>query len=560
MEKRLFLAIFLSIAFLFAWGAIAPRIFPDLARKPVPETVTPGPETATGDPALTPSPPATSIAEEVPATRAIDEPPVPAVEPVAAEFPATAEITSPLYRAIFSNRGAQLTSFQLLRYSERRDGEPVDLVPPRPPARADYPFVIVTADRRVNQLVNGSLYEVERFETRSGTEVRFRWAGEGISVTKTFRFVPDQYLFEYEIEMATPRDIPWRVAIGPGLRRLLPEELGNRFAPTGLGIVHIADDLEVLQREKVDGFLFFEGKPAYVGLQDNYFLAVFKPERGSGASFLPVQVEPGGGVEEARTELYAGINAVGGAVTGDAYFGPKETERLDRHGLEETLQFGVFGFIARVLLAGLVWINGWTHNYGWAIIVLTIFIKILLYPLQHKSMVSMKKMQQVQPKMNAIKDRYKKAKTDPDQRQKMNLEMMKLYKQEGINPASGCVPLLLQLPILWAFYTLLSRAVQLRGAEWILWINDLSVKDPYYITPLLMTITMFVQQWLTPTTADPMQRKIFLMMPIIFGWLFKEFPSGLVLYWLVQNILSIVQQLITNRYWTSHPAPSAKGA
>ncbi|MGZ7030352.1 MAG: membrane protein insertase YidC, partial [Thermoanaerobaculia bacterium] len=185
---------------------------------------------------------------------------------------------------------------------------------------------------------------------------------------------------------------------------------------------------------------------------------------------------------------------------------------------------------------------------------LTILIKIVLYPLQHKSIVSMKKMQRAQPKVEAIKQKYKKARTDADQRQKMNVEMMKLYQQEGINPMGGCLPIVLQLPILWGFYGLLSRAIELRGAPFIMWIQDLSAKDPYYITPILMTATMFIQQAITPTTADPMQKRMFMIMPLVFGWIFKEFPSGLVLYWLVQNVLTIVQQLIMNRYWKDHPA------
>ncbi|HEY6844013.1 MAG TPA: membrane protein insertase YidC, partial [Thermoanaerobaculia bacterium] len=185
--------------------------------------------------------------------------------------------------------------------------------------------------------------------------------------------------------------------------------------------------------------------------------------------------------------------------------------------------------------------------------------KIALYPLQHKWMLSMRKMQKLQPKMEAIKARYKKHKSDPEQRQKMNAEVMKLYQQEGINPAGGCLPMLIQLPIFYGFYEMLEHAIELRGAPWALWIHDLSVKDPTYILPILMTVAMFVQQMITPSTADPQQRRMFLIMPIIFGWIFKEFPSGLTLYWLVQNILTIVQQVITNRYWKDHPAAASNG-
>ncbi len=260
-----------------------------------------------------------------------------------------------------------------------------------------------------------------------------------------------------------------------------------------------------------------------------------------------------------RKELYAGVNAASdGTVAGTSFFGPKETKLLDRYGLGSALQFGMFGIIARFLLEVLVWINQYTKNYGFAIIVLTILIKVVLYPLQHKSIVSMKKMQKVQPKMEAIKNKYKKAKTDPDQRQKMNVEMMKLYQVEGINPMSGCIPILLQLPILWGFYGLLSRAIELRGAPWILWIRDLSEKDPTYILPILMTATMFIQTYITPMSGDPAQRKLFLFMPLVFGFIFKDFPSGLVVYWLVQNILTIVQQTIMNKWWKDHPGDLQK--
>jgi YidC/Oxa1 family membrane protein insertase len=222
------------------------------------------------------------------------------------------------------------------------------------------------------------------------------------------------------------------------------------------------------------------------------------------------------------------------------------------------LQFGWFSLIARFFLSALIWLNQFTHNYGFAIIVLTIIIKIVLYPLQYKSIVSMKKMQKVQPKVEAIKAKYKKSKTDAEQRQKMNVEMMALYQKEGINPMAGCLPLVLQLPILWGFYGLLSRAIELRGAPWILWIHDLSDKDPTYVLPILMTATMFIQTYITPSTGDPAQRKMFLIMPLVFGFLFKDFPSGLVLYWLVQNILTIVQQLIMNRWWKDHPSEIQK--
>jgi YidC/Oxa1 family membrane protein insertase len=235
------------------------------------------------------------------------------------------------------------------------------------------------------------------------------------------------------------------------------------------------------------------------------------------------------------------------------FLGPKETKILDQYGMSAALQFGWFSLIGRFFLGALIWLNRFTHNYGFGIIVLTILIKIVLYPLQHKSIVSMKKMQKIQPKVEAIKAKYKKAKSDAEQRQKMNVETMALYQKEGINPMAGCLPLVLQLPILWGFYGLLSRAIELRGAPFILWIHDLSDKDPTYVLPVLMTATMFIQTYITPSTGDPAQRKMFLIMPLVFGFLFKDFPSGLVLYWLVQNTLTIIQQAIMNKWWKEHP-------
>jgi YidC/Oxa1 family membrane protein insertase len=280
---------------------------------------------------------------------------------------------------------------------------------------------------------------------------------------------------------------------------------------------------------------------------------VLRPNRGGEGVLRRVSIYDAT-TKTRRPDLYAAVNAArDGVVAGNAFFGPKEATLLDRYGLGEALQFGWFGMIARFFLTALTWINQYTLNFGFAIVVLTILIKIVLYPLQHKSIVSMKKMQKVQPKTEAIKAKYKKARTDPEQRQKMNVEMMQLYQKEGINPMAGCLPLILQMPILWGFYNLLSRAIELRGAPWMLWIKDLSEKDPTYVLPILMTATMFIQTYITPMTGDPMQRRIFLIMPLVFGFMFKDFPSGLVLYWLVQNVLTIIQQLIMNKWWKDHP-------
>lgn len=528
MEKRIFIAVVISIAFLGLWSVVIPKLFPEMVKKPAPVAK---PVTAT-----TSKPAAKTAPAPVVVTHA--------AAPIAGTMLHQSVVDTPEFTAVFSNRGAELVSFKLKQY-QTSDKQPVELVKGREFNRTDFPFSIATKDQ--NQF-NSALYAVTEHDDRGVRIIDYRYSDGHTSVTKTFRVGPE-YQFDFSVNVTPP--MPYRVEIGPGIRTLGPDEQDSRFVITGNGVEQTEGKLKVLAREKGDRVNIFDGVQ-FVGIQDNYFLTVIKPSKGGQAVIRRADFKEG---KEVRKELYAGVNATSdGTVSGQAFFGPKQTKILEAYGLDSTLQFGFFGFIARILLDALIWIDKTTHNYGFAIIVLTIIVKVVLYPLQHKSIVSMKKMQKAQPKIEAIKARYKKARSDAEQRQKMNTEMMKLYQTEGINPMGGCLPMVLQIPILWGFYGLLERAIELRGAPFIWWIHDLSAKDPYYITPILMTITMFLQQALTPTTGDPAQRRMFLIMPLVFGWIFKEFPSGLVIYWLVQNILTIAQQLIMNKYWKDHPA------
>jgi len=192
-------------------------------------------------------------------------------------------------------------------------------------------------------------------------------------------------------------------------------------------------------------------------------------------------------------------------------------------------------------------------NWGVAIILLTILIKIIFFPLTYSSTKSMSKMADLQPKIKALRAKYKKSKTDIDQRRQMNEEMMKLYKEQGVNPAGGCLPLLIQLPVFWGVFRMLVVAVEFRHAPFMLWITDLSVKDPYYVTPVLMGITQYISQKMTPTSADPSQAKMMLVMPFVMTIFFINFQSGLVLYWLTTNVLQIAQQALMNKMMHRHP-------
>ena len=554
MEKRIFLAVVISIALLGLWSWGLPKFFPELAKKPEPAkvetatnttTTTTSPTTTTGS-GTTAAPPAATV------TTPAVTPQVAAAAPVSAERVQTSKIDTPEFTAVFSNRGAQLISFELKKY-KRKDvkTQNVDLVRTREANRSDFPFAFDPANVALKTRLNTALYSVNDRMDRGVRVLEYRYSDGQHTATKTFRFDPAQpYLFDYATNIQPP--VPYRVVIGPGIRNIGPQEIDSAAIITGHGVVQSEGKFKVIQREKGDAFQVFEPID-YIGIEDNYFLTVLRPSTG-GQGVLDRELFPDLESKKKRPDFFAGVNAPAtGAAAGNAFFGPKETKLLDAYDLGAALQFGWFGMIARFFLTALVWINQYTQNYGFAIIVLTIFIKIVLYPLQHKSNVSMKKMQKVGPKIEAIKSKYKKSKTDTEQRNKMNMEMMQLYQKEGINPMAGCLPLVLQLPILWGFYNLLSRAIELRGAEWILWIKDLSEKDPTYVLPILMTGTMFLQTYLTPATGDPAQRKMFLIMPLVFGFLFKDFPSGLVLYWLVQNILTILQMLIMNKWWKDHP-------
>ncbi len=231
------------------------------------------------------------------------------------------------------------------------------------------------------------------------------------------------------------------------------------------------------------------------------------------------------------------------------YIGPKEYNTLYNINpeLTEAIEYGWFTFLSKPLFGILHWLNNHIGNWGWSIIILTLLIKLLLFPLSYKGMMSMQKLKDLAPKMKEIKERYK------DDAQKMNMKMMELYKKHGANPMGGCLPMLLQIPVFFALYRVFLNAVELQGASWILWIKDLSLQDPYFVLPILMGVSMWFQQQITPNSVtDPMQQKIFQWLPVVMTIFFLTFPSGLVLYWLVNNIFTIAQQYVINSAYEKH--------
>jgi YidC/Oxa1 family membrane protein insertase len=225
------------------------------------------------------------------------------------------------------------------------------------------------------------------------------------------------------------------------------------------------------------------------------------------------------------------------------FFGPKDLDKLKAfgHDLDKALDFGWFDAVAKPMLWAMNFFYRYTGNYGLAIIILTVIIKIIFWWPTNLSYKSMKEMKKLQPEMAKLREKYK------DDREKMNKELMELYRRYKVNPMSGCLPMAIQIPVFFALYKVLLYSIELRHAPFYWWIHDLSAADPYYISPILMGGSMFVQQWLTPTAGDPTQAKMMLIMPVVFTFMFLSFPTGLVIYWLFSNLLSIGQQLYINQ-------------
>jgi YidC/Oxa1 family membrane protein insertase len=541
--KRLVLAFALSAAVLIGWTVLFPPPKPAApAAKPAPSaptTAAPGttaaPAPRAAAPVLAPAPSRESVT------------------PVSAEALETIEVRSPLYTARLSNEGGVLKSFVLTHHRDAA-GKALDLVRQGAP----FPGATLALDPADAFLARAAKarFAVEREAGNGVTTLRMRYreaSGEGLLRTYVFR---DSYVATVTAEREGVPAGPVGLVLGPGIGNPSPDELANRYTKPGSTITLSAS--ASVDRKAKDGLKDpvqkGEGLVA-AGLEDNYFLTAFLPSGAAAVTLRPVTLAPGppaadGKTAAAETESEVVLSAPG-AVATDVFLGPKELDVLEktRPGMDRLIDYGWFAIVVKPLLWGLKAIQKVVGNWGVAILVITVVIKVLLYPLTHKQLVSMKKMSGLQPKVETIRAKWAgKIKQDAQARVKMNEETMALYKQEGVNPAGGCLPLLLQMPILIAFYNLLAHSIELRHAPFMLWITDLSAKDPYYVTPILMTATMWIQQQMTPTAGDPTMKKMQNIMPLVMGFLFKDVPSGLVLYWLMQNVLTIGQQMLLNRF------------
>jgi YidC/Oxa1 family membrane protein insertase len=474
---------------------------------------------------------------------------VPPATPVVADTEAR-EITleNDAVRAVFSTRGAVLKQWTLKHYTE--NGHPLDLVPHTLPAGAALPFSLALDDRSVTSALNAALFKPSTQADNAVRRLTFEYRdASGLHATKSFSLGAKGYVMSFSVLADQGgRALNPGINLGPALgsgRNLS----GNRAYTLPRAIFSRDNKVTREAANKIGEGRTEEGTFTFAGADDHYFLSsLLLPRKPLRVEYHTLTV-PGATEKDAQHFVQYTARFSSPPEGERLFMGPKDFDVLaaiDRN-MTRAIDFGMFAWLVVPLLRALKWINAGVGNYGWSIIILTVLINLVMFPLRHKSVVSMRKLQEIQPQIKAIQDRYSKLKmTDPG-RQKMNVEMMNLYREKGVNPASGCVPMLLTFPVLFAFYAMLSVAIELRGAPWVGWIHDLSLHDPYYVTPILMGGTMFWQQKLTPMNVDPMQQKMFMFTPIMFTFFFLWAPSGVVLYWFVSNIWAIGQQLLTNR-------------
>ncbi|NOZ25899.1 MAG: membrane protein insertase YidC [Nitrospirae bacterium] len=488
---------------------------------------------------LAPKPPAQrpeeipDIVKEIP-RRAEDIPPVEKPNLLVPENAKTSEeklirVETPLYSAVFSSRGGTIKKWQLKKY---RDDSGLEVILMRPDAKVSALAMGTDGENfvfdEINFAVTGVSGDIHLKDAGDRAVLSFVYRGDGIAIKRTYTVSADNYDIELVEEVQGP-DNYW-LTLGSGFGISGAEGYGGHIGPV---VLKDADRVEI-KPNKLKEPRVFGPELKWIAQEDKYFFA----------SVVPLGKAVGAKVwRSSNGEVLVAVNLPAGKNKLLLYAGPKEHDRLKSFGvgLEYIVDFGFFSILARPLFWILKLFYRIIGNYGWSIALLTILVRIPFIPLINKGQRSMKKLQALQPKMNEIRQKYKK---DP---QKMQREMMELYKKYKVNPMSGCLPMLIQIPVFFALYKVLLVAIELRRAPFIFWIQDLSEKDPYYILPIIMGITMFIQQKMTPTTMESQQQKIMNYLPVIFTFLFLNFPSGLVLYWLVSNLLSILQQYFVNR-------------
>jgi YidC/Oxa1 family membrane protein insertase len=488
----------------------------------------------------------------------------PSTPAIQATAQSTTVIENELYRITFSNRGGQVTSWILKRFKSD-DGKPLDIVHTQAAEKFGYPLSLYTYEPALTTRLNKVLYVASATGNLAApAKLTFTYSEGGLQVTKTFAF-DETYVLHAEIEVTRN---------GAPVRALLswPGGFGDQDDRDSYGSAQIdtnrSGKTEHIAAKKVSGGATINGPIDWAGSSDSFFAAIFLPDNPDAATLASLHDEIDVSKTIHRTGfttskgpinvavLGAAIGSTNGPISTRIFVGPKAISVLKAikasnggPSLESLLDFGFFGVIGKYLFISLQFIHSHgVSNWGWAIIILTVLINILMLPFRIKTMQNGLKMQRIQPQMTAIKERYKKYKATDPKKNEMNAEIMKLQKDNGVNMFGGCIPTLITLPLLYAFYGMLPRVVELRHAHW-LWIPNLQAADPWHILPILMVVSQFLVQWYTPSPGvDPSQQKMMAFtMPAISGWFTWYYGAGLALYWAVGNFIGIIQQAVMNR-------------
>ena len=528
MEKRTLIAVVLSIAVFYVFSAF----FGPQPKQQPPQSAAPTVPVKT---------------ENVGAAPAVSvQPATPAATPAKTVAASEVTVETDRYTAVFTSTGASLKSLTLKGYREtNKAGSPSVILL----SHAD-PSALPFATRGVGfALSSQAAYSPSTASLKVATgekkQLVFTYVDtQGFVVRKTYGFDGSAYGITLDTQLVNNS----AAALTGSFQHTIsspfePPKGESRYETYGTSLYAENSLHTTVPKDVSSASKKFDKAVAWSALNDKYFLSAIMAVNNSIATVELKKSTAGFLQSDITTPAFSVAPGQSVTVNHKLFIGPKDIDILKAQGssLEQSLDLGWFSALAKPMLYSLKFFNSYVGNYGIAIIIITVILKIIFFPLTHKSYKSMKEMGKLQPKMAAMKEKYK------NDRDAMNRAIMELYRDHKVNPLGGCLPMLVQIPVFFALYKALMFSIELRHAPFMFWITDLSDKDPYYVTPIIMGVTMFIQQKMTPSNMDEMQQKIMLGLPVIFTFMFLSFPSGLVLYWLVNNVLTIGQQMYINK-------------
>lgn len=572
-NKRVIAAFALTFLIILLWRPVmsrlglapegpAPEASSDTANS-TPKSAVPNPTPPGSGAPATPSGPAAKAVEPAKPSRV-------ALVPVQGKQAEDIVVESDLYRITLNTQGAVIKSWILKNYTDAQN-KPLDLVNQEAAAQLGLPMQLAMADAGLASRLNTAIYAVGP-QPAAGRAIRapatleFTFSDGQTEVQKSFSFGPS-YQVGVRVSAVDSHSSPLQVGVawpaGFGDYSLGPKTLSSNSQ----AVYDLGGDVTKVKESKLKGPQSVSGALDYAGLEDHYFVDIFLPRSPGGVFKISRQSwKPANWTDKELPAPFEVELATGAPqpLEFGLFVAPKDLDLLKSMNppLDNLIEFGVFKVLAEPLFLGLRYIyQHWVRNYGWAIVLLTVLINLLLFPLKIKGIHLAQKQQKVAPIVKRIQDKYKQYKINDPRKQKMNQEVMEVYKQYGINPLGGCLPMVLQLPLIYGFYEVLGTVIELRHAPWLGCVRDLSVADachpfgfPLALLPTLMIISMFVMQIMTPmAVTDPTQKRMTYLMPLLFGTIFYRLASGVVLYYMTANLVGIAQQLIINRFIPHSP-------